>query len=926
MSYSNISALIEQYGPNSGFIKDLYDQFLVDPTLVPAEWAAFFNGATAGRGITAVPAAHGVASAVPAVRDQVSSAAASANADLVSRVGNLVSAYRCRGHLKAKTNPLVRGVAGLPVSDDLNPEYHSLSADDLDAMVPNFGIAGLDASVPLATLIAQLESTYCSSIGFQYEHITTLEEREWLRERIEARGVIAADADESRAAFRRVAAAETVEKQFFKKYIGKKWFSLEGAESLIPLLDSLIEQAASEGTKEAFIGMAHRGRLNVLINILGKPLAEIFSEFEEEGIATVIGSGDVKYHLGRNHQYETRRNGTVSITLAPNPSHLEFVNSVVEGMVRSRQDLVYGQDRNSVLPILLHGDAAFIGQGVVYETINLSRLAGYRTGGSIHVVINNQIGFTTTTDEYRSAIYCTDMASGFDIPVFHVNSEDIDACLWVAKLATEYRNRFGRDAIVDFLCYRKYGHNEADDPSFTQPLMYAEISEKKSIANVYADVLVERGVISREEVKECFAEYRNAFDEADRNRPVQLIGEACATYGRLRVPTPETGVPAESLHRIARLLTDYPEGFAPHPKLHKIIEKRVEAVVTGGAVEWGLSEGLAFGSLLLDGVSVRLSGQDCARGTFSQRHLIFDHHEGREAYSPLQRLTSESPGTRVELLNSSLSEAAVVGYEFGYSSLSPRSLVIWEGQFGDFGNGAQVFIDQFLSSSEAKWDMLSGLTMMLPHGYEGMGPEHSSARLERYLQLCAEGNMVVCYPTSSAQHFHLLRRQGIMELKRPLIIMTPKSLLRFPPAASPLSEFTSGHFHTILEHDMTPDSSDPQHVVMCSGKVYYDISTALTTAAVKNVKIIRIEQLYPFPQFEIKKALRNMNAQRYLWVQEEPQNMGSWTYIEPYLRHKIGVEPHYVGRPVSASTAAGSAKRHAYEQKKLLDEMLELVR
>ncbi len=917
---ADISELIEKYGPNGGLIKDLFERYLLDETLVPEEWALFFrqNGFEGGvlHSYQNGHAQNG-SSVAPAERPTIQSKAAAA-------AGSLVQVYREKGHFAARINPLSKGIVPPPYPPEMTLEYYGLRESDLDDRVSTMGLIDTPETT-LRGLIATLDGIYCGSIGFQYSHLSRPEERQWLGERIEKRSV-ALGANERRENLQRLVEAEAFENNLHRKYIGKKWFSLQGGETLIPMVHEMIERAAESGTKEIFFGMAHRGRLNILVNTLGKPLSQVFAEFEEESVATAIGSGDVKYHLGRTHFHHARNGETVRLELAPNPSHLEFVNPVVEGMARARQDLSFQRDRKAVIPLLLHGDAAFIGQGVVYETLNFSNVGSYSTGGTVHVVINNQIGFTTTPDEARSSVYCTDLAIGLEIPVFHVNSEDVEACLWVSKLAIDFRQRFGRDVIIDLYCYRKFGHNESDDPSFTQPLIYAGISEKRPLSEIYANTLINEGVVTQEDFKALHSAYRKAFEDADSNRTVSIIGEACTTLGRMRIPNPESGVPEDELKEIARALVEFPESFNPHPKLRKLLEKRVETVtVSAEGIEWGVAEALAFGSLLKNGTQIRFSGQDVWRGTFSHRHLVLDDYQVQQSFSPLQAYSDRHRQAQFDIYNSTLSEAGVVGFEFGYAAYAPESLVLWEAQFGDFGNGAQVFLDQFISSSEAKWDLTSGITMLLPHGYEGMGPEHSSARLERYLQLCGEGNMAVCYPSTAAQIFHLIRRQGLLAVKRPLIVMTPKSLLRHPGAACRLSDLTSGSFQTVIEDQLGSDEQ-VEHIVLLSGKIYHEVIDALKKAEVKNARVLRLEQLYPFPQFEIKKALKEMKPKSFVWVQEEPQNMGAWSYIEPYIRGRLGSEVAYIGRPVSASTAAGSNKRHIKEQQQLIKELLEYVK
>lgn len=935
---SEVVQMLSQYGPNSGYMKELYEQFVLDPALVPESWRKFFSSlqgieykAPNGDGAARANGAAGAVAATNGTHRAAASASAvssemAADVALQLKAAAYLQAYRERGHLKAAINPLTKGVTPPPVPRDLSEDYYAFSSQQgtVSCSYLPGGFQGR-ASIPLAAFKEEISKIYCGSIGFEYMHILDVAERQWLQERIENRPSQPPPAPAQKIEFlTKLVEAESLESELHRKYVGSKRFSLQGSEAAIPMLHQMVYLAADAGVRGMLIGMSHRGRLNVLTNIVGKPLEDVFREFEDRSLAATIGSGDVKYHLGYSSIVTSPRGNKIEVGLAPNPSHLEFVNPVVQGMVRARQDQHYNHQRQAVMPVLLHGDAAFVGQGVVYETLNLAKLEGYRCGGTLHIIINNQVGFTTTPDESRSSTYCTDMAKAFDVPVFHVNGEDVEACCWVTALALEFRQTFGRDVIIDLYSYRKYGHNEGDDPSFTQPLSYAEIAEKKNVAALYADKLIAEGVITKESFKELIFSYKEHFEAADRkSKAAPPSGDACPIHGRLRVPTPFTGVELGLLEQIATTLISYPEGFVPHPKLHKILEKRVETLRAGSGIEWGFAEALAFGSLLHEGHHVRLSGQDCGRGTFSHRHLALDHYESNQVIFPLNQIHTK-PEAYFEVYNSSLSEAGVVGFEFGYSSVSTGSLVLWEAQFGDFGNGAQVYIDQFISSSEAKWDLLSGIVLLLPHGYEGMGPEHSSARLERYLQLCAEGNMVVAYPSNAGQYFHLLRRQGLMEIKRPLVVMTPKSLLRHPQAACTTEELTNGQFQTVLETDFS-GNENPEHIILLTGKVYYDVCAGIEKSGHKNVKVIRMEQLYPFPQYELKKALRNMNARSYIWVQEEPQNMGAWTYIESYLRHKIGVDVTYVGREVSASTATGSSKHHAIEQQKIVQEVLDLI-
>jgi len=721
-------------------------------------------------------------------------------------------------------------------------------------------------------------------------------------------------------------AAETFEGELHRKFVGAKRFSLQGGDALIPMFELLCERAAQAGIARVVTGMAHRGRLSILANCLGKPFEVIFSEFEDRSIHSVIGAGDVKYHMG----YETERlyegGKKLALTLAPNPSHLEAVNPVVEGIARAYQDLEFAGERKAVLPVLIHGDAAMIGQGVVWETFNLSLVAGYKTGGTVHIVINNQVGFTTDPTDARSTIYCTEPAKAFEAPVLHVNGEDVEACARAIELALEFRNQFAKDVVIDLICYRKYGHNEGDDPSFTQPVLYSEVREKRPLLEIYA---VMRGAeFGADRASNMVSEFKAVFNAAQERQSKSMIGDACALFGKPRFAAKDTGVSLERLTQVAELLCSHPEDFKSNSKLMQILQKRVDSLRADSGIDWGLAEGLAFGSLVQDGVNVRLSGQDCGRGTFSHRHLmLIDIDTLGRKHSVLEPLASSK--ARFDVVNSVLSEFAVMGFEFGYSTIAKNSLVMWEAQFGDFANGAQTVIDQFLVCSEVKWGQLSGLTLLLPHGYEGQGPEHSSARLERYLQLSADSNITVCNPTQPSQYFHMLRRQAHSVVKRPLVVMTPKSLLRSPAAASKVAEFTSGQFSEILVDEFGPGAK-PALNVLCSGKVFYDLAAALQKATQEKtlkarVVVARLEQIYPFPTEALQKALKGSSKVQTLWVQEEPQNMGAWNFVRSFLE-ELGIEATYVGRAPSASTATGSGKRHTKEQQQIVDAVLAAAR
>lgn len=909
-SHSDIFA---EFGQNSGYVEELYALYLNDPALVGEGWASYFgslNGATS----VAAPAikVNGVHAAVQPSTMQL---------EQQLKASRLINIYRHYGHFAAKVNPLSKGISPLPEANVLLAEEPALSEEALNQEVLCFGFRG-QRSMRFADLVAGLREVYAGSIGAEFRHLASQDEREWVQSKMEGRQANSQlSTEQRRSILQRLIEAEGFESELHKTFVGSKRFSIQGGETALPMMEHVVEFAGKNGIKDIVIGMAHRGRLNILAHVVGKPYAEIFSEFEDQSVFSVLGSGDVKYHMGYRSERVASSGAKVQLELAPNPSHLEFVNPVVEGIARARQDIRAQRERGSVLPLLIHGDAAFIGQGIVWETLNMSDVPAYSTAGTFHLVLNNQIGFTTDPEESRSSPYCTEMAKAVQAPIFHVNGEDVEACLWTVQTALEFRQRFGRDVVVDLYCYRKYGHNEGDDPSFTQPVVYAEIAQKKSIPHLYAEELIRHGVLSEAEVQSLFENYVKRF-QTERAKKNGQYGEACAVHGRLRIPTPPTGVALPTLKRIASTLIEYPEGFKAHPKLEKLLEKRVETLEAGKGIDWGFAEALAFGSLVAEGRRVRLTGQDCGRGTFSQRHLLLSHYERPEKYSPFSKL--EGNGGRFEVYNSTLSEASVVGFEFGYASIAQDALVLWEAQFGDFANGAQVIIDQFIASSEAKWGQLSGIVLLLPHGFEGQGPEHSSARLERFLQLCGEGNMVVAYPSTAAQHFHLMRRQGVMEMKRPLIVMTPKSLLRLPQAAASVDELTSGQFETVLENDFGKGPAD--RVVFCSGKVFYDIQAALEKHSSGKVKVIRLEQLYPFPQFEVKKALKELQPKKVLWVQEEPQNMGAWSYVEPYMRQRLGLDVQYIGRMVSASPATGSGKRSAVELQSFINEMLESLK
>ncbi|HYH68979.1 MAG TPA: 2-oxoglutarate dehydrogenase E1 component [Urbifossiella sp.] len=923
-------------GPyNRDLLDEVYQQYRADPASVDPTWRAFFAGIEFAGRAPGAPTANAAGSAwapdAPDLR-------------LQTGVVRLVFWYRQAGHLQADTDPLRSEPP--PPHPTLRLENFNLSDADLDRVVDASMHFGFKGPAKLRDLIAALEETYCRTLGVEYMHIDSLDVRRWLGERMEPthNRPHFPHRKQYRTLFT-LHQAELFEKFLHTKYVGQKRFSLEGGETLIPVLDALVEQAPGLGAKELVIGMAHRGRLNVLANVLRKPFEEIFNEFEDNFLPdSFSGDGDVKYHLGFSADIPTADGGTVHLSVAPNPSHLEIVNPVVEGRVRAKQRLHNDTERTTGVPILIHGDAAFAGQGVVMETLNLSNLAGYKTGGTIHLVVNNQIGFTTNPRDARSTEYCTDIAKFIQAPVFHVNAEDPEACVYAAELAFEFRQRFKRDVVIDLVCYRKWGHNEGDEPAFTQPLEYKNIRARDPISKVYSRALVEGPSAFTEEMTTAIetefhqkleeavreadraaAEYRTKLDQAlkavkagpPRKRGMEGFSGRWKglTKGYNHDPIP-TGVPQATLDRIADALGRFPEGFTPHEKLRPILEKRRDNIKGRKPVDWGTAESLAFGSLVLEGTAVRLSGQDSRRGTFTHRHAVVIDSNTGQPHFPLATLDAKQ--APFEVFDSSLSEMAVMAFEFGYAMDDPGSLVMWEAQFGDFANGAQVVIDQFLTSCESKWNRSNGLVLLLPHGYEGQGPEHSSARLERFLLMCAEDNIQVAYPTNPAQMFHLLRRQVKRSFRKPLIVMTPKSLLRLPAAVSPTEDFTTGSFREVID-DTLPDPAAVTRVVVCSGKVYYDLMGQREKLGTKAVAVVRLEQFYPWPEEQLRSVLgRYRRATEWVWAQEESQNMGGWFFVEPRVR-AMGFPFEYVGRDASASPATGSHHAHDVEQRELVE-------
>jgi multifunctional 2-oxoglutarate metabolism enzyme len=836
-----------------------------------------------------------------------------------SRVLRLVNMYRVRGHLIANLNPL--GGEKILKHEELDPGFHGLSVWDLDREFFADDLPGPHRR-SLRDILDLLRDAYCQTVGIEYRHIQEPDQKRWIQERVE--GVSRElSVDDKRHILDRLNATEGFERFLHTKYVGHKRFSLEGAESLIPMLDFLLEDASETGTEQVVMGMAHRGRLNVLVNIVGKSYGRVFREFEGDiDPETVQGSGDVKYHVGATGKYAGRNGKTVTVELASNPSHLEAVDPVVEGMARATQDMFFGQDRSKVLPVLLHGDAAFAGQGVVAETFGMSALPGFNTGGTVHIVVNNQLGFTTAPSAGRSSVYATDIAKMVQAPIFHANGDDPEACVWVTRLALAFRQAFRKDVVIDLVCYRRYGHNEGDDPSYTQPLMYRAIDEHRSVRKLYMEKLVNRGDITLDEAEAALEDYRKRLDEAfeETKESAPPRGE----LGRSRsqrlgvLPPLQTGADREVLDRILKRVTTWPDDFHPHPKLARQLERRRD-LLEKDAVDWSLGEALAFGSLVMEGIPVRLTGQDSRRGTFSQRHAVLVDYESDRKFYPLANLSPDQGAFLV--YDSPLNEFAALGFEYGESVVAKDALVCWEAQFGDFINEAQVIVDQFIASGEDKWGQTSGLVLLLPHGYEGQGPEHSSARLERFLQLAAEDNIQVVVPSTPAQYFHVLRRQMHRDIRKPLILFTPKSLLRLPAARSRAEEFTSGYFRELLPEGKDLQANHVRAALLCSGKIHYELVDRRKREGRDDVAILRLEQLYPFPREQLFDALRaypNVRALR--WVQEEPENMGAYYYLHTVLHSGLPGEITFShgSREESASPAAGSATLHQQEQEELL--------
>ncbi|MCP5145177.1 MAG: 2-oxoglutarate dehydrogenase E1 component [Gammaproteobacteria bacterium] len=926
-------------GGNAAFVEELYEQYLADPAAVDAQWREYFDRLQGTGGTPDVP--HGPVQEhfrQLAERPRATVGAGAAVPDVVSgkqvAVLQLINAYRFRGHRQANLDPLNQYER--PVVDELDPAYHGLTEADMDVSFNTGSLAG-PPTATLREILDIVRASYCGVIGAEYMHITETAEKRWIQQHIEgARGQLKFDAQRKRHILSQVIAATALEEYLHTKYVGQKRFSLEGGESTIAAVDQIIESAGVSGIKEVVIGMAHRGRLNLLVNIVGKHPSRLFEEFEGRG-GVDSRSGDVKYHLGYSSDIQTP-GGPVHVTLAFNPSHLEIINPVVEGSVRARQDRRHDLDKNAVLPLLLHGDAAFAGQGVVMETLNLSQTRGYSTGGTVHVIINNQIGFTTSDPlDSRSTLYCTDVAKMVQAPIFHVNGDDPEAVVFVAQLAYEYRRTFKKDVVIDLICYRKHGHSEADEPAATQPVMYQHIRSHQSVRKIYGDKLVAEKVLQPGDAEKMNEEYVSALENnVVVSRPYAEVTDTrfLINYDPYRNSTwrenVTTAISHTRIQRLAAKMVEYPESFALHRSVDRVIKDRIAMAAGERLTDWGFAETMAYACLVEEGFPVRISGQDSGRGTFFHRHAVLHDTSSGGTYLPLQNIAPNQANFLV--INSTLSEEAVLGFEYGYSCAAPNTLVVWEAQFGDFANGAQVVIDQFIASCEEKWGRFCGMVMFLPHGYEGAGPEHSSARLERFLQLCAHDNMQVVMPTTPAQMFHMLRRQMLRPYRKPLVVMSPKSLLRHKLSTSPLSDIEKGSFCPVIDEiDDDIKAQRVKRVLMCSGKVYFDLLEARRSHEVTDTAIIRFEQLYPFPQDEAEAILRQYpNAKELVWVQEEPRNQGSWSFMLS-RRHlagclQAGQELLCVARPYSTSPAVGYMSLHLEQQRALVAEALQLDR
>jgi len=926
------------YGGNLSYVEQLYETYLMDPNAVPQEWREEFDrlpkvGDSISQDVPHSPIRdHFLYLSKNQKRAQPTtvSSVSSEHEKKQVRILQLIGAYRVRGHQVANIDPL--GLLEKGNVPDLDPRFHGLSEADYDTVFHQGSLFFGKEEAPLKEILADLKKTYCTTVGAEYMHIVDTQEKRWIQSKLEpVRAHPEVEHDKKMMILERLTAAEGLEKYLGSRYAGAKRFGLEGGESLIVSLNTLVRRAGKQGAKEIVIGMAHRGRLNTLVNIFGKSPAELFGEFE--GKKLVESSGDVKYHQGFSSNIMTE-GGEVHIAMAFNPSHLEIAAPVVEGSVRARQDRRNDPVGDTVVPVNLHGDAAFAGQGVVMETLQMSQTRAYKTGGTIHIVINNQVGFTTSKKEdARSTEYCTDVAKMVQAPIFHVNGDDAEAVRFVTQLAVDYRNEFKKDVVIDLVCYRRRGHNEADEPSGTQPLMYAKIKNHKTTRTLYAEQLIAEKVIDDAQSKEMEKEYRSQLENGEhvarslvKEPNTELFVDWRPYLGHEWSFDCDTRVNMKLLQELANKLCELPEGFSVQRQVQKIYEDRKKMAAGAMEANWGFAETLAYATLLAEGFPIRLTGQDVGRGTFSHRHAVLHNQKDASVFVPLQNIDEKQPA--FDIYDSLLSEEAVLGFEYGYATTTPNALVIWEAQFGDFANGAQVVIDQFITSGEQKWQRLCGLTMLLPHGFEGQGPEHSSARLERFLQLSAEHNIQVCVPTTPAQIFHLLRRQVVRPLRKPLVVMSPKSLLRHKQAISTLEDLADGSFQPVIPEVDALDPKKVKRLVMCSGKVYYDLYNRRTELAKDDVAILRIEQLYPFPEEILLEIISQYeNLESVVWCQEEPMNQGAWYCSQHHMRnvlhrHNPNLYLNGVGRPHAAAPAVGYISVHLEQQEQLVNEAI----
>ena len=932
----SVSALLASSplsGGNAAYVEDLFESYLTDPARVPSVWRDYFRALTAGAPREAAHGAirEGLRQSARAPRAATGAVTTQEDAAKQGAVARMVQVYSNRGHLVADIDPLGLMTRERPAVLEL--EYFGLTDADLDReFFTQSRSSAIPARMRLRDIVGQLKQIYTGHIGAEFAHVSSTTERLWLQDAFQAgRLTHRFTAEEKRGLLWQLTAAEGLERYLHTKYVGQKRFSLEGGDSLIPMLDELIQYGGQRGIEEAVIGMAHRGRLNVLVNLLGKSPADLFSEFEGHyDLAHLKGSGDVKYHKGYSADLRTP-GGNVHAALAFNPSHLEIVNPVVEGSVRARQERRGDENGEQVLPVLIHGDAAFAGQGVVMETLQLSQARGFHTGGTVHIVINNQVGFTTSDPrDARSTLYCSDVAKMIEAPIFHVNGDDPEACLFVTRLALDYRLRFAKDVVIDLVCYRRHGHNEADEPAATQPMMYKIVRAHATPRQLYAEQLINEKVVAADEPQKLVESYRDGLDSGrpQARAALGLIGNKFTVDWKPYLDAdpddaPRTAVERAELSRLGARTTALPDGLVLHPRVQRIYEDRVKMYAGEQPLDWGAAEILSYATLLDQGYEIRLTGQDSGRGTFFHRHAALHDQNSERVYVPLANLADRQ--ARFTVTDSVLSEEAVLGFEYGFSTTSPNVLVVWEAQFGDFANGAQVVIDQFISSGEAKWGRICGMTLLLPHGYEGQGPEHSSARLERFLQLCAELNMQVCVPSTPAQMFHMMRRQMVRPLRKPLIVMTPKSLLRHKLAVSSLDELAKGRFQLLIDEVDPIEPAEVKRVVLCSGKVYFDLLEQRRASSITDVAIVRLEQLYPFPIDEYAAVLKKYSAAKEIvWCQEEPQNQGAWYQIRHRLQEKVGAKRAllYAGRAGAAAPAAGIHELHEKQQAALVDAAL----